>query len=97
MPLFFADIANILGFFSPSFLAVIANIVVTLVPSLRVLFTDRFGWKLLAEWEQYTGVTVDRSFDVWSLGMAILHLHLGRGYFQGSSDLQVCLFFMEEA
>ena len=44
-------------------------------------------------WEQYAGVTVDRSFDVWSLGMAILHLYLGRGYFEGSSDPQVVFFF----
>lgn len=36
----------------------------------------------------YAGVTVGRSFDVWSLGMAILHLYLGRGYFEGSSDPQ---------
>lgn len=38
---------------------------------------------------QFSGVTVDRSFDVWSLGMAILHLYLGRGYFEGMSDPQV--------
>ncbi|CAM9457116.1 unnamed protein product [Ectocarpus fasciculatus] len=36
----------------------------------------------------FAGVTVDRSFDVWSLGMAVLHLYMGRSYFQGSSDPQ---------
>ncbi len=38
----------------------------------------------------FAGVTVDRSFDVWSLGMAVLHLYLGKSYFQDSSDPQVC-------
>lgn len=43
--------------------------------------------------EKFAGVTVDKSFDVWSLGMAILHLYLGRGYFHGSSDAQVRRMF----
>lgn len=38
---------------------------------------------------QFAGVTVDRSFDVWSLGMAILHLYMGRSYFQSRSDPEV--------
>ncbi|CAM9133049.1 unnamed protein product, partial [Hapterophycus canaliculatus] len=36
----------------------------------------------------FAGVTVDRSFDVWGLGMAVLHLYNGRSYFEGSSDPQ---------
>ncbi|CAM9391009.1 unnamed protein product [Ascophyllum nodosum] len=43
---------------------------------------------VLASQRGFAGVTVDRSFDVWSLGMAILHLYLGRGYFQGSKPPQ---------
>lgn len=38
---------------------------------------------------QFAGVTVDRSFDIWSLGMAVLHLYTGKSYFQDSSDPQV--------
>ena len=38
---------------------------------------------------QFAGVTVDRSFDVWSLGMAVLHMHIGKSYFQDSGDPQV--------
>lgn len=38
---------------------------------------------------QFAGVTVDRSFDVWSLGMAVLHLCIGQSYFKDSSDPQV--------
>lgn len=38
---------------------------------------------------QFAGVTVDRSFDVWGLGMAVLHLYNGKSYFEGSSDPQV--------
>lgn len=38
---------------------------------------------------QFSGVTVDRSFDIWSLGMAVLHLYVGKSYFQDSSDPKV--------
>lgn len=38
---------------------------------------------------QFAGVTVDRSFDIWSFGMAVLHLHAGKSYFQDSSDPKV--------
>lgn len=38
---------------------------------------------------QFAGVTVDRSFDVWSLGMAVLRLYIGKSYFKDSSDPQV--------
>lgn len=38
---------------------------------------------------QFAGVTVDRSFDIWSLGMAVLHLYTGKSYFQDSSDPKV--------
>eukprot|EP00903_Cladosiphon_okamuranus_P010311 g9758.t1 len=34
----------------------------------------------------FTGVTVDRSFDIWSLGMAVFHLYTGRSYFEDSTD-----------
>ncbi|CAM9778889.1 unnamed protein product [Sphacelaria rigidula] len=37
----------------------------------------------------FGGATVDRSFHVWGLGMAILHLYMGRGYFEGRSDPEI--------
>lgn len=38
---------------------------------------------------QFAGVTVDRSFDIWSLGMAVFHLYTGQSYFHDSTDPKV--------
>ncbi|CAM9743527.1 unnamed protein product [Discosporangium mesarthrocarpum] len=37
----------------------------------------------------------DRSLDVWSLGMAVLHMHLGRAYFEGRSNAQIMSSLVE--